>query len=96
MAKFLLENLHKQFGLSDKIILDRGPQFALLVSHSECLLFSDYKDLYNMIDTTHIGGVPWQSITLSPRRGKCQGHRKKDMLKHTFVKIQKWTNLGTV
>ena len=27
-AKLLLENLYKQFGLPDKIILDRGPQFA--------------------------------------------------------------------
>ena len=28
-AKLLLENLYKQFGLPDKIISDRGPQFAL-------------------------------------------------------------------
>ena len=28
MAKLLLENLYKRFGLSDKIISDRGPQFA--------------------------------------------------------------------
>ena len=27
-AKLLLENLYKQFGLPDKIISDRGPQFA--------------------------------------------------------------------
>jgi len=27
-GKFLLENLYKQFGLPDKIISDRGPQFA--------------------------------------------------------------------
>ena len=31
MARLLLENLYKQFGLLDKIISDRGPQFA---SHS--------------------------------------------------------------
>ena len=31
MAKLLLENLYKQFGLLDKIISDRGPQFT---SHS--------------------------------------------------------------
>ena len=28
MAKLLLENLYKRFGLPDKIISDRGPQFA--------------------------------------------------------------------
>jgi Integrase zinc binding domain/Integrase core domain len=28
VAKLLLENLYKQFGLPDKIISDRGPQFA--------------------------------------------------------------------
>ena len=27
-AKLLLENLYKRFGLPDKIISDRGPQFA--------------------------------------------------------------------
>ena len=27
-AQLLLENLYKQFGLPDKIISDRGPQFA--------------------------------------------------------------------
>ena len=27
-TKLLLENLYKRFGLPDKIILDRGPQFA--------------------------------------------------------------------
>ena len=27
-ARLLLENLYKQFGLPDKKILDRGPQFA--------------------------------------------------------------------
>ena len=27
-AQLLLENLYKQFGLPDKILLDRGPQFA--------------------------------------------------------------------
>ena len=27
-AKLLMEHLHKRFGLPDKIILDRGPQFA--------------------------------------------------------------------
>ena len=27
-ARLLLENLYKQFGLPDKIISDRGPQFA--------------------------------------------------------------------
>ena len=27
-AKLLLDNLYKQFGLPDKIISDRGPQFA--------------------------------------------------------------------
>ena len=27
-AKLLLENLYKRFGLLDKIISDRGPQFA--------------------------------------------------------------------
>ena len=27
-AQLLLENLYKRFGLPDKIILDRGPQFA--------------------------------------------------------------------
>ena len=27
-AQLLLENLYKKFGLSDKIISDRGPQFA--------------------------------------------------------------------
>ena len=27
-AKLLLENLYKRFGLLDKIIFDRGPQFA--------------------------------------------------------------------
>ena len=28
MAKLLLENLYKRFGLPDKIISDQGPQFA--------------------------------------------------------------------
>jgi hypothetical protein len=27
--------------------------------------FSDYRDMYSMIDAIPIGGVPWQSITLS-------------------------------
>ena len=35
VASLLLENLYKRFGLPDKIILDRGPQFA---AHAFCEL----------------------------------------------------------
>ena len=41
-AKLLLENLYKRFGLLDKIILDRGPQFA---SHS-------FKELTKLLGIT--------------------------------------------
>ena len=41
-AKLLLENLYKQFGLPDKIISDRGPQFA---SHS-------FKELTKLLGIT--------------------------------------------
>jgi hypothetical protein len=38
---------------------------ASLASHGEPPPFSDHQDLYNTIDATPIGGVPWQNVTLS-------------------------------
>ena len=38
---------------------------ASLACHGESPPFSDHQDLYNTIDATPIGGVPWQCITLS-------------------------------
>jgi hypothetical protein len=38
---------------------------ASLACHNESPPFSDHQDLYNSIDSTPIGGVPWQSATLS-------------------------------
>ena len=38
---------------------------ASLASHDDSPPFLNYQDLYNTIDATPIGGIPWQSATLS-------------------------------
>ena len=38
---------------------------ATLACHDDSPPFSDYQNLYDTIDATPIGGVPWQSATLS-------------------------------
>ena len=38
---------------------------ASLASHNESPPFSDHQNLYDSIDSTPIGGVPWQSVTFS-------------------------------
>ena len=38
---------------------------ALLAVHGDQLPFTNHKDVYRMIDTIPIGGVPWQSYTFT-------------------------------
>lgn len=38
---------------------------ASLVQHGDHAPFLSHKDLYNTIDATAVGGVPWESFTLS-------------------------------
>jgi hypothetical protein len=38
---------------------------ASMAGHNESPPFSNHQDLYDTIDSTSIGGIPWQSISLS-------------------------------
>ena len=62
LADFLYRREQMSAGNAD-ILLELWA--ASLASHNESPPFSDHQDLYNTIDATPIGGVPWQSATLS-------------------------------
>jgi hypothetical protein len=62
LADFLYRREQMSAGNAD-ILLELWA--ASLASHTESPPFSDHQDLYNTIDATPIGGVPWQSATLS-------------------------------
>jgi hypothetical protein len=62
LADFLYRREQMSAGNTD-ILLELWA--ATLACHDESPPFSNYQNLYDTIDATSIGGVPWQSATLS-------------------------------
>ena len=66
MAEFLYKRCQMS-GSNINILMELWAAYSALQDPeiSNLSPFSDYKDMYSTIDAIPIGGVPWQSITLS-------------------------------